>query len=521
MKTVLIATEKSFAPDARDAAVKIMKDAGLTVKVIEDYVNRQDLIEVLTEVNGLIVRSDMITKDIINAAPNLELIVRGGAGYDNIDHGYAEQKGIVVENTPGQNANAVAELAFKMMLRSIRRLNGKPGRELKGKKLAIHGFGNIGSIIARLGTAFGMDVHVYDKFLDKSKAKEYGVKTAENPQELYTDANVVSVHLPKNPETIKSIDYDLIKCMTEESTLVNTARAEVINEEDLLKILAERPGFKYATDVAPTPETKQKIIQMFNDRVIMTPKKQGAQTAEANYNTATAAAKQCVEFLINGVVLNAVNNPLPTEMKDFATLAQYLGQFNQAFIPTPNKIRVICYHQLYRYKEHFAKYVLKGLFQKELGKELTPDEALQAANERGIELEYRDPKNTVGHGDSITIDYWDDNKTYSVRGRVDEKELQINRVGEFKITIPVVPGLFIVVQYNETIGMSDRIGDALTVENYNKINGAFTQNQNGTKAMTFLRVERNSDEGKSLKDIIEKDIKTIPNVYRALVVDLR
>jgi len=212
-KTVLIATEKPFAQDARDAAVKLMEDAGLNVRLLEGYKNREELLAAAEGVRALIVRSDKIDQAVIDEFPGLELIVRAGAGVDTIDHMYAEQKGIVVEPTPGQNSNAVAELAYEMMLMSVRPLNGKKGTELKGKRLGIHGFGNVGQIVARLGVAFGMEVIVYDKFLDERKAKEYGVTAAKSIEEAYRNANFVSLHIPANNETNKSIGYELLKLM--------------------------------------------------------------------------------------------------------------------------------------------------------------------------------------------------------------------------------------------------------------------------------------------------------------------
>ncbi|MCK4521249.1 MAG: hypothetical protein KAU20_01655 [Nanoarchaeota archaeon] len=523
MKTVLIATEKPFSSESRDAAIKIIKDGGLNAKVLEGYKNKDDLLYALNDVEGVIVRSDDFKgEEVIDAGNKLELIVRAGAGLDDINDNYAEQKGIVVENTPGQNSDAVAELAIQMMLRAIRPLNGKPGRELKEKKLAIHGFGEIGKRVTKIAKAFGMNIKVYDKFLDKGKAKEYGVEIADSVEDLYKRADFVSIHIPKTKETVGSINYDLMKLMPDNSVLVNTARAKVIDEGGLLRILGEKAGFKYATDVAPSIETIETIDDKFKDRFITTPKKQGAQTKEANYNAATAAAKLCVEFFVNGATPYAVNNPLPSEMREHITLAQYLGRFNRAFIEKPNKMQAIFYGELDKYREQLIKYVLKGLFQDELGKDLTPSEALEAAKDRGIELIYREPDNSRGHGRSITIDYFTEKgERHNMRGRVDENELQINRVGDFKIGVPLNKGIYVLAQYDEKTGMADKIGDALSSKGYNKIDGGFRQDASGKKALVFYRVAENGNGLNKLKDIVENNIKKIPEVYNAVIADMR
>ena len=236
----------------------------------------------------------------MRAAPELQLVVRAGSGFDNVDINYAEAHGIVVENTPGQNANAVAELALELMLSALRPLNGKPGRELKGRTLAVHGFGNIGRLVSGLGRAFGMTVKAYDMYMNEEVARNLEVTVAESVKELYIDADVVSVHIPDNPETHGSINGELLLSMKPDGVLVNTARAGVINEDDLLALFEKNPKFSYATDIAPSADFQERIKNEFTDRVIMTPKKQGAQTLEANTNAGMAAARQTISYFKDG-----------------------------------------------------------------------------------------------------------------------------------------------------------------------------------------------------------------------------
>ncbi len=520
-KTVLIATEKPFSPDARDAAVRIIKDGNLNVKLLEGYKSRQELLSAADGVNALIVRSDIIDKIVIDSSLNLELVVRAGAGYDNIDTSHAEQKGIVVEPTPGQNSNAVAELALQMMLSSIRPLNGKKGNELKGKRLGIHGFGNVGQMVARLGVAFGMDVAVYDKFLDERKAKEYGVSIVSLPEELYRNSDILSIHIPSNSETKKSIGYDLLKLMPANGVVVNTARAEVMDEESLVKILRERPQFKYATDVAPAAETKAIIEQEFKDRAIITPKKQGAETDEANYNAAVAAARQCCDFFNNGLILYAVNNPLPNGMRDYAILAMALGRFNRAIGGIPGKVEITCHRDLARYAKQIGLYILKGLFEDDLGKDLTPTGARDVAKERGIEVIHREPDPRALHNFSLDVIYFShDGKPYEISGRIDNGELQITRVGEFKQIIPIRPFECILAEYIEQAGMADTIGGIFTRNGYNKANGGFRQNDGRDRAMAFFQVEPTGRPVKEVKAIID-DILKIHGVLKSYYIDMK
>ncbi|RJR50600.1 MAG: 3-phosphoglycerate dehydrogenase [Desulfobacteraceae bacterium] len=303
---VLIATEKPFDASARDSIVKMLKEAGLQPVVLEKYKDVKDLLSAVSDVSAAVVRSDNITKEVLDAGKSLKLVVRAGAGYDNIDCAAAKERKVIVENTPGQNSNAVAELAFGLMIMIARgKYSGKSGTELRGKSLGVHALGNIGKIVASLGKAFGMDVCAFDPFVDQCIFDECCATRVKTIEDLYSTSDYISLHIPKTAQTVKSINYSLLSKMKKGGTLVNTARAEVINEEDLLKIMGERPDIKYASDIAPTNAAA--FLEKFSDRVFFTPKKMGAQTAEANANAGIAAAGQIIAFLKEGKVLNQVN----------------------------------------------------------------------------------------------------------------------------------------------------------------------------------------------------------------------
>lgn len=300
MKKVLLATEKPFVPIAVNGIKKIFNEVNYELLVLEEYNYPADLLEAITNVDGLIVRSDKITKEIVEAGKNLKIIVRAGAGYDNIDLKSAAEKGIVVMNTPGQNANAVAELTIGMMLFASRGFfRGKPGVELKGKKLGLQGFGYIGKRVAKIAKGFDMEIYTYDPFLTKEVAeKEEDVKWIERIENLYRECQYISLHIPANEETEKSINYNLLSLMPKEATLINTARKEIICEESLKKMFQLRPDFKYLTDVAP--DCQEELLTKYPDRYYATPKKQGAETLEANINAGLAAANQIVNFFEKG-----------------------------------------------------------------------------------------------------------------------------------------------------------------------------------------------------------------------------
>jgi len=307
MSKVLIATQKPFAAEARDRTVGVLKEAGYEVKLLESYPEPGDLIGAVGDAEALIVRSDQVTDEVMAAAPNLELVVRAGAGYDNIDCAAAKNRGIAVMNTPGQNANAVAELAIGMMIMAARgKYDGKSGRELKGKTLGLQAFGNVARRVAEIAIGgFGMKVIAYDPFISAGAMKEHGVTPVDSLEELYRKSDFLSLHIPATKDTRGSVNYNLMKLMKGDAVLVNTARAEIIDEAGLLRIYGERPGFKYIADIAPG--NKDKILACDGNRCFFTPKKMGAQTAEANLNAGVAAAKQIVAFFEKGDTTFQVN----------------------------------------------------------------------------------------------------------------------------------------------------------------------------------------------------------------------
>ena len=304
---VLIATEKPFAKKAVDGIKKIITDAGYEVALLEKYTDKAQLLAAVADANALIIRSDKVTAEVIEAAKNLKIVVRAGAGYDNVDLAAATAKGIVVMNTPGQNSNAVAELALGMMVFMARnQFTPGTGSELKGKTLAIHAYGNVGKLVGRKGKALGMNVIAFDPFITDAKVFEAdGVKKVDSIEELYAQADYLSLHIPATEQTKKSINYDLLSVMPKGACLVNTARKEVIHEEDLMRVMEERPDFKYVSDIAP--DSLAALQEKFGTRVFATAKKMGAETAEANVNAGLAAANQVVGFLKEGVDRFRVN----------------------------------------------------------------------------------------------------------------------------------------------------------------------------------------------------------------------
>jgi D-3-phosphoglycerate dehydrogenase len=303
---VLVATEKPFAPAAVNDIEKVVKDAGYEFALLEKYEDKSHLIEAVSDADALVIRSDKATKEVIDAANNLKIIVRAGAGYDNIDLEAATVKGVVAMNTPGQNSNAVAELALGMMVYMARGLfNGKPGTELKGKTLGIHAYGNVGRLTAKIAKGFGMEVSAFDPYIPADKIEEDGVKVYNSADELYSNNQYISLNIPATGETINSINFDLVNKMPKGATLVNTARKEVIDEVSLVKLFDEREDFKYVSDIAP--DNANELVEKFPGRVYFTPKKMGAQTAEANINAGIAAATQIVNFLEKGDTTFQVN----------------------------------------------------------------------------------------------------------------------------------------------------------------------------------------------------------------------
>jgi D-3-phosphoglycerate dehydrogenase / 2-oxoglutarate reductase len=306
MAKVLVATEKPFAPVALNGIKKIFEGAGFELVLLEKYTEKADLLKAVADVDAMIIRSDKATAEVIAAAKNLKIIVRAGAGYDNVDLAAASERKIVVMNTPGQNSNAVAELAAGMMVFMARAsFKGGSGSELKGKKLGLHAYGAVPRNLARIAKGFGMDCFAFDPFIDKSVIEKDGVKALDSIEELYSTCQYISLHIPANDQTKKSINYGLLSKMPKGATIVNTARKEVIDENDLKKIMEERPDFKYISDIAP--ESQADLAAKFDVRYYSTPKKQGAETSEANVNAGLAAANQIVNYLKDGNTTFQVN----------------------------------------------------------------------------------------------------------------------------------------------------------------------------------------------------------------------
>ena len=303
---VLIATQKPFSAAAVALIRGELEKAGHKVAMLEKYEGQADLEAAVADAEGLIIRSDKVTAEVIAAAPKLRIVVRAGAGYDNVDLEAATARRIVVMNTPGQNANAVAELAIGMMIFMARtQLTPATGSEIQGKRIGIQAFGNVGRLVGQKAAALGMEVMAIDPFIPAEKIVEGGAKPASSLEELYASCDYVSIHIPATPQTVRSIGYDLVTRMPKGACLVNTARKEVIDEEGLEKALEARPDLKYVTDVMP--DNYAALREKFGLRVFATPKKMGAQTAEANRNAGVAAARQIAAFFADGTTRFQVN----------------------------------------------------------------------------------------------------------------------------------------------------------------------------------------------------------------------
>lgn len=296
---VLIATDKPFAAVAVQGIRKEIEAAGFELALLEKYTSKQELLDAVVDANAIIIRSDIIDAEVIAAAKDLKIVVRAGAGYDNVDLDAATAAGVCVMNTPGQNANAVAELVFGMLIYAIRNFyNGTSGTELKGKKLGIHAYGNVGRNVARIAKGFGMELYAYDMFCSDEFIENDGVVPMSSEKALYEACDVISLHIPATPETKQSINKELLSLMPKGAVLVNTARKEVIHETEMVELMEERADFKYLTDIIPSNHAL--MLEKFPTRYFSTPKKMGAQTSEANINAGIAAALQIVDFLKNG-----------------------------------------------------------------------------------------------------------------------------------------------------------------------------------------------------------------------------
>lgn len=302
---VLIVTAKPFAAEAVQGIKKEFEGTGHEVVLLEKYETNEQLLDAVKDVDAMIVRSDKITAEVLDAAKNLKIVVRAGAGFDSIDCQYAKEKNVVVENTPGQNANAVAELVMGMLVYVARNhFNGKSGHELMGRRLGLLAFGNVGRNVARIAKGFGMEVSAYDAFVPAEAIEKEGVHACKDQKELFEISDVLSLHIPATPETIKSINYDMVNLMPKGGILVNAARKEVIDEEGLLKLMNEREDLRYIADIMPDMDEE---FKKFGTRYFATPKKMGAQTAEANINAGIAAARQINAFFTDGCTKFQVN----------------------------------------------------------------------------------------------------------------------------------------------------------------------------------------------------------------------
>ena len=303
---VLVATQKPFAPVAVEGIREVLDGKGHDLVLLEKYTDKKQLLDAVADVAALIVRSDKVDAEVLDAAENLQIVVRAGAGYDNIDLQAATEHDVCVENTPGQNSNAVAELVFGMTVMAVRNMyDGTSGSELRGKTLGIHAFGQVGRNVARIAGGFGMQVSALDPYCPDSVMEDAGVSPVHDIRELYSRNKFVSLHIPATPETTRSVGYDLITLMPKGGVLINTARKEVIDEDGLQKALRERPDLKYVADVKP--DNADALLEEFPRRVFFTPKKMGAQTAEANINAGIAAARQIAEFFETGAAPFRVN----------------------------------------------------------------------------------------------------------------------------------------------------------------------------------------------------------------------
>jgi len=303
---ILVATEKPFAADAVQKIKKVIDNAGYEFVLLEKYADKPQLLNAVKDVNAIIIRSDIIDAEVLEAAKQLKIVVRAGAGYDNVDLNAATAHGVAVMNTPGQNANAVAELALGLMVYATRNMfDGSSGTELLGKKLGIHAYGNVGRNVARIAKGFGMDVYAFDPYVPVEVIEKEGIKTLASAEELYSTCQYVSINIPATAETKNSINFALLEKMPKKAVLINTARKEVINEAELIQLMEARPDFKYLTDITPSNNADLKL--KFPKQYFTTPNKMGAQTAEANNNAGIAAANQIVDFFKTGNTKFQVN----------------------------------------------------------------------------------------------------------------------------------------------------------------------------------------------------------------------
>lgn len=534
---LLVATKAPFSDEANAELKKIAEENNLQTIIVKGVLI--DDVEELKDANVLVVRSDKVTKEVIDKAPKLKLVIRGGAGYNNIDVDYCTEKGIMVMNTPGQNSNAVAELVFNLATNLLRKTNyldattkdglfekGKfKGGELRNKKIGIHGFGYIGQLVARIANGFGMEVYAYDPFVSEEKAKANGAILTANAEELYKEAFMISLHMPKNKHTEKIVNYDLLKLMRNDGILINTARAEIVNEDDLEKIMTENKEFRYGADVHDGGDKEgDRRFAKYAERVILTPHI-GAGTGEANYNCAVAAANQAVGFFQKGDMSCVVNKDIvPFWMKDYASLAQKLGYINSKLMQgQPKEIKVVAYDDLKDFANPLIDNVVKGMMQDNA---ITPPEARTLAEKNGIVITPIEPDKNRRRGNAITVDFLsdisDEKKLISVRGTIMEDEMKISRIGKFyNVDFEIEQSVALIFMYKDKEGMADKIGEIFCKEGYGKTSGRFKADREHENAIFMFYLNKLDADLKEIEKISEKVKTEIVEVYEAKVFDFR
>lgn len=535
---ILLAADKPFVKEATEQMREAIESRGLEFEAFQGYKGGEsDLVARVRGFNGLIIRSDIVSRAVIDAGlPDLKLIIRAGSGYDNIDYRYARAKGIIVENTPGMNSNAVAELAIDMMHEGLRPMDGNQGGELRGKTLAIDGFGNVGRLVALLGIAYGMDVVAYDTaFTDNPKYRERAtdikVRVADSVEQLYKGADIVTLHIPAPENPADAIGARLLLEMNPKGIIVNTARAAVINLLELEQVLKERPSMKYMTDVAPTKKLDgdqavaifERIKAAYPGRVFATPKKMGAETLEANVAAGVAAAKQAAAYFADDRIENCVWAYLPRELSLYGPLAERLGQLAAAFEPAPSLVQITCYSDLEKYRDAIQEYVIRGIFMKALGKGKTLDDAAAHAKAVGVTVKHMAADNTKGLGRAIAIDVQDGGKMHSLRGRVEEGRIYASTVDDFTPNMPLEEGVWVFAAYDEEAGMASKVGDPLVAAGYNRVFFGGSQGRDKQTACAYFNPDRAGiPRDEQLKEI-ERISASInhPKIKYVKVVELR
>ncbi|MDP2749805.1 MAG: NAD(P)-dependent oxidoreductase, partial [Nanoarchaeota archaeon] len=485
---VLIAMKSPFAEDARIEAVDILEKYGFNVTLLEKYCHKSDLIEAVRDTNILIVRSDIVDDEIINAGKNLDLIVRAGSGTDNIkvslDALRDEKKYLM--STPGTNARAVAELVFALILRDLRYISqahdalvndGKSikksaiGRELFDKKIGIYGLGQIGPVVAQIANGFGMNVFAFDPYVSEKTMKELGVKKAGSLEDLCEGAFVLTLHAKLTGETRNSVTRNALSYMKDDGMLVNLARNEIVHKESIDFILQTKKSFRYYTDFGTENEMENvELAKKHPGRVTVLPHI-GASTHEANQRTIVTAANQIVDYVFKGNDAYILNKEVvPMRFRNYADLAVKLGLLGRELASgTINEVQLICYDELKEYTNEFYQQVLKGLFAKSHGWNLQPDESVEIAANANIVKKIKAPEIMKNYGNSLTVDVSSlngDRSSISIRGTVYENTPMIVKIGDFHKVKFVPEGKVAVFMYSEREGMMDTIGRYFTDYSY-------------------------------------------------------